>query len=258
MQIYEITHRRMNEAVVPGAVGAMVSTIGSAVTSGLMNKAFAGTGYTAPGATAFSGDRNAAASDYARQHAPALAKQSALGWSQLVASTIADLNKSGTAVTSIGQADAGEQARLKAKLVAMVNQMIGAPDYTKLAHGLSKDPAVVSQGAEVAQNIDNDIEKIFQATVNAGPGTDMGSLFLHLTQDGVLPAQQLLQFNSEQPKVTPGSIATNLTPQAKALATNAGIQDIKKLQTAVQQAGIKSVDDPKLKQILPSLLGISA
>jgi len=214
-----------------------------------MNKAFAGTGFTAPTATPASGDRNAAASDFARQHAPALAKQSAVGWAQLVASTVADLNKSGTPVTSIAQADAGEQARLKTKLVAIVNQMIGTPDYTKIAHELGTDPAVISQGSEVAQNIENNIEKIYQATITSKPGTDLNSLFLPLVQDGVLPAQQLLQFNG-QGTATAGRVATGISPQTKTLATNAGIADIAKLQNAVQKAGIKDLNDPRLKEML--------
>ena len=106
--------------------------------------------------------------------------------------------------TSAAQLTSGEQARLKAELVAMVNNAIrskekGSVDYTQLANNIGdattpEGQTIKATAMQVSQDIGQAIEAIFKATLD--PRADLGKAWQELGTNGIAPAQGILSFDT--------------------------------------------------------------
>ena len=100
--------------------------------------------------------------------------------------------------TSAARLSSGEQARLKAELVSMVNNSIGGKDYTTLADNLGDATTPEGQttkatAMQAVQDIHQAIDNIFNATLD--PKADPTAAWQQLTRDGIAPAQGILAFD---------------------------------------------------------------
>ena len=103
--------------------------------------------------------------------------------------------------TSAARLTSGEQARLKAELVAMVNNAIqssGSFDYTQMANNLGDATTPEGQttkatAMQAVQDISQGIETIFKATLD--PKIDPSTAWQDLVRDGIAPAQGILAFD---------------------------------------------------------------
>jgi len=128
--------------------------------------------------------------------------------------------------TSAARLTSGEQARLKAELVAMVNRAIdsrGSFDYTRLPDGIGDDTTPEGQtikatAMQAVEDISRAIDTIFNATLD--PKADPSNAWLQLTRDGIAPAQGIQSFDSN----SRGS-AIRMSSQAKALADQIKLDD---------------------------------
>jgi hypothetical protein len=128
--------------------------------------------------------------------------------------------------TSAAQLTSGEQARLKAALVAMVNRAIesqGSFDYTRLADNIGdtttpEGQTIKATAMKTVQKIDQAIDTIFNATLD--PKVDIGNAWQQLTRDGIAPAQGIKSFDSNS---TSGAI--RMSTAAKKLADQIKLDD---------------------------------
>jgi hypothetical protein len=103
--------------------------------------------------------------------------------------------------TSAGRLTSGEQSRLKAELVSMVNNAIqsqGSFDYTRLPNNIGDDTTpegqtTKAQAMKTVQYINQAIETIFKATLD--PKADPSTAWQQLVKDGIAPAQGILAFD---------------------------------------------------------------
>jgi hypothetical protein len=103
--------------------------------------------------------------------------------------------------TSVARLTSGEQARLKAELVAMVNNAIdnrGSFDYTRLPDGIGDNTTPEGQtikatAMQAVEDISQAIETIFKATLD--PKADPSTAWQDLVRDGIAPAQGIRSFD---------------------------------------------------------------
>jgi hypothetical protein len=125
--------------------------------------------------------------------------------------------------TSAAQLTSGEQARLKAELVAMVNRAIapqGSFDYTRLADNIGDTTTPEGQttkatAMQAIEDIDQAINAIFNATLD--PRVNPKEAWLQLTRDGIAPAQGIQAFdsNSRSSEIRMSTAAKKLADQIK-------------------------------------------
>ena len=125
--------------------------------------------------------------------------------------------------TSAAQLTSGEQARLKAELVAMVNRAIapqGSFDYTRLADNIGDTTTPEGQttkatAMQAIEDIDQAINAIFNATLD--PKVNPKEAWLKLTRDGIAPAQGIQSFdsNSRSSEIRMSTAAKKLADQIK-------------------------------------------
>ena len=128
--------------------------------------------------------------------------------------------------TSAAQLTSGEQARLKAALVNMVNRAIeprGSFDYTRLADNIGDTTTPEGQttkatAMQAIEDIDQAINTIFNATLD--PKVNPEQAWIQLTRDGIAPAQGIQSFDSNST-----SSAIRMSAAAKELANQIKLDD---------------------------------
>jgi hypothetical protein len=166
--------------------------------------------------------------------------------------------------TSAAQLTSGEQARLKAALVNMVNRAIapqGSFDYTRLADNIGdtttpEGQTIKATAMKTIQKIDQSIDAIFNATLD--PKVNPEQDWIKLTRDGIAPAQGIQSFDSNST-----SSAIRMSTAAKKLADRIQLDDgdIMKIRQLIGKPGgdqvataildkktLASADSPLIKQ----------
>lgn len=125
-------------------------------------------------------------------------------WSKAVQTAMAQSIDPATQAppTSAAQLTSGEQARLKAELVAMVNRAIapqGSFNYTRLADNIGDATTPEGQttkatAMQAIEDIGQAINTIFNATLDSK--INPKEAWLQLTRDGIAPAQGIQSFDS--------------------------------------------------------------
>jgi hypothetical protein len=157
--------------------------------------------------------------------------------------------------TSAAQLTSGEQARLKAELVAMVNRAIesrGTFDYTRLPDNIGDTTTPEGQttkatAMKTVQKIDQAIDAIFNATLD--PKADIGAAWQQLTRDGIAPAQGIQNFDSNST-----SSALRISPAAKKLTDQMRLDDgdIMKIRQFISTPGNDQVATAILDKKTPA------
>ena len=166
--------------------------------------------------------------------------------------------------TSAAQLTSGEQARLKAALVNMVNRAIeprGSFDYTRLADNIGDTTTPEGQttkatAMQAIEDIDQAINTIFNATLD--PKVNPEQAWIQLTRDGIAPAQGIQSFDSNST-----SSAIRMSAAAKKLADQIKLDDgdIMKIRQTISNPGgdqiataildkktLASADSPLIRQ----------
>lgn len=195
MQIHELTQpRRVNEVL--GAVGSVLGGIASQVGNQAMTKAL-GTDVSAQYGAAQNreqGFQNLANSPAAKTLAAAMQK----AWQQTVQNFMANSkDANGNPPISLDKVTQPSIATLKADLDQLVNKMLGrgSVDYKTLANAIA-DPTQKSYAEAIVADIDKAVDAIYQATVQNTDPRATASLFTQLVGMGVLPAQNMLAYDT--------------------------------------------------------------
>ena len=128
--------------------------------------------------------------------------------------------------TSAGRLTSGEQSRLKAELVAMVNRAIeprGQFDYTRMADNIGDDTTpegqtTKAQARKTVEYINRAVDAIFNSALD--PKADPSTAWQQLVKDGIAPAQGIQAFDRN----SSGS-AIRISSQAKELANRIKLDD---------------------------------
>ena len=243
---------------VVGGTAAVAGGIAGALGKSLMSKAFGGVDVMGnkTGAVMNRAQALKAGQEMARTLVPVMIQN----WQSKVQTAMAQSKDPLTkmAPTSVSKLTVGEQSRLKAELVAMVNQSIqprGAFDYTKLPTFVGDTTTPEGQttkatAMEAVEHINQAINKIFQVTLSAKG--DANPSWQDLVVQGVAPAQGVLAFDTGMgggygAGARTGAVA--LTPQQQALADKLKLADTDILNL---QRGFK---DPADAALLAQMLG---
>jgi hypothetical protein len=163
-------------------------------------------------------------------------------WAKAVQTAMAQSTDPATQAppTSAAQLTSGEQARLKAALVAMVNRAIapqGSFDYTRLADNIGDTTTPEGQttkatAMQAIEDIGQAIDTIFNATLD--PRVNPKEAWTQLTRDGIAPAQGIKSFDSN----STGS-ALRMSVAAKKLTDQMRLDDgdIMKIRQAIGKPG---------------------
>ena len=247
MQIHELTRpRKITEQ---GFLGGLATGLQSAASKvGVQGPAATNTpGPDLTGPTMNRAQALAAGQKTAQSLTPIMKKD----WAKAVQAAMAQSTDPTTQAppTSAARLTSGEQARLKAELVAMVNRAIdsrGSFDYTRLPDGIGDETTPEGQtikatAMQAVQDISRAIDTIFDATLD--PKADPSIAWLQLTRDGIAPAQGIRSFDSN----SRGS-AIRMSSQAKALADQIKLDDgdIMKIRQFISTPG----NDPTVTAIL--------
>jgi hypothetical protein len=242
---------------VVGGTAAVAGGIAGALGKSLMSKAFGGADVMGnkTGAVMNRAQALKAGQEMARTLVPVMIQN----WQSKVQTAMAQSKDPLTkmAPTSVSKLTVGEQSRLKAELVAMVNQSIqprGAFDYTKLPTFVGDTTTPEGQttkatAMEAVEHINQAINKIFQVTLSAKG--DANPSWQDLVVQGIAPAQGVLAFDTGMGGgyglgARTGAVA--LTPQQQSLADKYKLADtdILNLQRGLQDPA----DAPVLAQLL--------
>ena len=215
MQIHELTRRKLvREASVVGSIASNIATQA-------INKVLPGVN-AAAGTVTSGGNAASTAGKFSQEMAKPLALQLQSAWTQMVQSKLKD-----SGVTSLSQiTNPTEAAQLKPRLAQLINKMVGGSGYSQVNYmqlpGLvQKDPATQETAFTAVETITQMIDEIYKETLTPSGAAALTNSFLTLTQTGVLPAQQLLQFNRLTDPNQPA--APTSSPAAKELAKELGI-----------------------------------
>ena len=162
-------------------------------------------------------------------------------WSKAVQTAMAQSTDPVTKAppTSAAQLTSGEQARLKAELVAMVNRAIapGSFNYTRLADNIGDTTTPEGQttkatAMQAIEDIGQAIDTIFNATLD--PRVNPKEAWLQLTRDGIAPAQGIQSFDSNST-----SSAIRMSTAAKKLSDQIQLDDgdIMKIRQLISKPG---------------------
>jgi hypothetical protein len=242
---------------VVGGAANLVGGVAGALTKNLMSKAFGGVDVMGnkTGAVMNRSQALKLGQDMARTLMPVMMQNWQAKVQTAMAQSVDPVTK--TAPTSASRLTSGEQSRLKAELVDMVNQAIqprGSFDYTKLANyvGDTTTPegqTVKADAMEAVTQITQAINNIFQVTLSAKG--DPKQSWQQLVVQGIAPAQGVLAFDTGTgggygAGFRTGAVA--LTPQQQSLANKYKLADtdILNLQRGLQDPA----DAPVLAQLL--------
>jgi len=241
---------------VVGGAANLVGGVAGALTKNLMSKAFGGVDVMGnkTGAVMNRSQALKLGQDMARTLMPVMMQNWQAKVQTAMAQSVDPVTK--TAPTSASRLTSGEQSRLKAELVAMVNQAIqprGSFDYTKLADyvGDTTTPegqTVKADAMEAVTQITQAINNIFQVTLSAKG--DPKPSWQQLVVQGIAPAQGVLAFDTGTSGGYGAGFRTGavaLTPQQQALANKYkwADTDILNLQRGLQDPA----DAPVLAQL---------
>ena len=262
MQIHELTRpRKITEQ---GFLGGLASGLQSAASKvGVQGPAATNTpGPDLAGPTMNRAQALAAGQKIANTLMPIMTKD----WAKAVQTAMAQSIDPATQAppTSAAQLTSGEQARLKAALVNMVNRAIeprGSFDYTRLADNIGDTTTPEGQttkatAMQAIEDIDQAINTIFNATLD--PKVNPEQAWIQLTRDGIAPAQGIQSFDSNST-----SSAIRMSAAAKKLADQIKLDDgdIMKIRQTISNPGgdqiataildkktLASADSPLIKQ----------
>jgi len=250
MQIHELTRpRKINEVV--GAAGAVASGIGSALGKSLMTQAFGQDvppqyGPTQKREQGFQALANSSA-------AKTLATTMQTAWQQTVQNFLANSkDSSGNPPTNLSQVTQPSIATLKTNLQDLVNKMIGrqGSDYKNIPTFVS-DPNFKDNAEDIIVDIDKSIDAIYNATLNNTDSKAMANLFTQLVGMGILPAQNIMAYDTGRRGVGGAGAVKGISSQTQQLANAAKFDnaEIASLQQAVQRLGITSITDPRIAEL---------
>jgi len=245
---------------VVGGAANLVGGVAGALGKSLMSKAFGGVDVMGnkTGAVMNRSQALKMGQDMARTLMPVMIQNWQAKVQTAMAQSVDPVTK--TAPTSASRLTAGEQSKLKAELVDMVNQAIqprGAFDYTKLANyvGDTTTPegqTVKATAMEAVEQINQAINNIFQVTLSAKGNANPS--WQDLVVQGIAPAQGVLAFDTG----TSGGYglgartgAVTLTPQQQTLADQVKLTDADILN--MKQAA----KDPAKAALLAQMLGLT-
>jgi hypothetical protein len=238
MQIHELTRpRKITEQ---GFLGGLASGLQSAAAKvGIQGPAATNTpGPDLTGPTMNRAQALAAGQKIANTLMPIMQKD----WAKAVQTAMAQSTDPATQAppTSAAQLTSGEQARLKAALVNMVNRAIeprGSFDYTRLADNIGDATTPEGQttkatAMQAIEDIGQAIDTIFNATLD--PRVNPKEAWTQLTRDGIAPAQGIKSFDSN----STGS-ALRMSVAAKKLTDQMRLDDgdIMKIRQAIGKPG---------------------
>jgi hypothetical protein len=129
----------------------------------------------------------------------ALTKQMQTAWAQTVQTYLtSSKDAAGNPATSIADLTATSKEGLKAELFNMVNKMIrpqGSFNYQTLSRYVGTDPVAKAAALEMINAINNNGDKIFNATVAGGGAKAVADAFEALVRDGIAPAQNAMSYD---------------------------------------------------------------
>ena len=242
MQIHELTRpRKITEQ---GFLGGLATGLQSAASKvGVQGPAATNTpGPDLTGPTVNRAQALAAGQRIASSLTPVMKKD----WAKAVQAAMAQSTDPTTQAppTSAARLTSGEQASLKAELVAMVNRAIdnrGSFDYTRLPDGIGDETTPEGQtikatAMQAVEDISRAIDTIFNATLD--PKADPSNAWLQLTRDGIAPAQGIRSFDSNS-----RSSEIRISPAAKELADQIKLDDgdIMKIRQFISAPGNNQV-----------------
>jgi len=257
MQIHELTRpRKINEASVAGAIGgatAVAGGIGSALGKSLMTQAF-GTDVTPKyGDTQ---DREQGFQNLVNSSAAkTLATSMQTAWQQTVQNFLANSkDSSGNPPTSLSQVTQPSIATLKTNLQDLVNKMIGGrqgSDYKNIPTYIG-DPNQKDYAEDIIVDIDKSIDAIYNATLQNTDSKTVANLFTQLVGMGVLPAQNMMAYDTGRRGVGGAGVVTGLSAQTQQLANAAKFDnaEIASLQQAAKKLNITTANDPRIAELL--------
>ena len=237
MQIHELTRpRRVNEVL--GAVGAALGGIAKQVGTQAINKAL-GTNVTSqdgPTQNREQGFQALANSSAAKT----LATTMQTAWQQTVQNFLANSkDSSGNPPTSLSQVTQPSIATLKINLQDLVNKMIGrqGSDYKNIPTFVS-DPNQKDYAEDIIVDIDKSIDAIYNATLNNTDSKAMANLFTQLVGMGILPAQNIMAYDTGRRGVGGAGVVT-MSPAATKIADSLRLDDgdIVKIRQAISNPG---------------------
>jgi hypothetical protein len=238
MQIHELTRPRKvtQEGFAAGLASGLQSALGKV---GIQGPAATNTpGPDLAGPTMNRAQALAAGQKIANTLMPIMQKD----WAKAVQTAMAQSTDPATQAppTSAAQLTSGEQARLKAALVNMVNRAIapqGSFDYTRLADNIGDTTTPEGQttkatAMQAIEDIGQAIDTIFNATLD--PRVNPKEAWTQLTRDGIAPAQGIKSFDSN----STGS-ALRMSVAAKKLTDQMRLDDgdIMKIRQAIGKPG---------------------
>ena len=190
MQIHEITHKRVDEAML-GVAGA----IGRQISGALQRKAFGSVISPTGGATMDRAQALKLGQQLATTLTPVMMKQ----WGAAVQAAMAQSKNptTGAPVTSVAELTPDSRNTLKAELDAMISQAIqprGAFDYNNLKDFAAKDTLSQNQAQAVTDKISQAADQIFKATVDPAAGINTAQAWKSLVQDGIAASQGIIAF----------------------------------------------------------------
>jgi hypothetical protein len=218
MQIHEITQKPLKEGPVTSLAGGIASAVGKS----LQTKAF---GQSIPGSG--SGPMNRAqglkmGQELAQTLKPILQKQ----WAQNVQVAMSQSKDPATGIphTSASELTTGEQSKLKAELVTLINRAIqprsNSFDYTKLADSIGdiatpEGQTTKAQAMQAIEVIGLAIDNIFKAEIDPQAVVNKDQNWQNLVVRGIAPAQNIIAFDSggygSEARIQPGQAAIRPT-----------------------------------------------
>jgi len=253
MQIHELTRPRKvtQEGFAAGLASGLQSALGKVGIQGPAATNVPGPDLTGP--TTNRAQALAAGQKIAATLMPIMMKD----WANAVQTAMAQSIDPATQAppTSAAQLTSGEQARLKAALVNMVNRAIeprGSLDYTRLADNIGDTTTPEGQttkatAMQAIEDIDQAINTIFNATLD--PRVNPKEAWTQLTRDGIAPAQGIQSFDSNST-----SSAIRMSTAAKKLADRIKLDDgdIMKIRQLIGKPGGDRVATAILDKKIPA------
>jgi len=252
MQIHELTRKRPVKEGIGGALASIAGGIAKQAGNQAINKAV-GTDVTSQAGPAQSreqGFQNMANSSAAKT----LATSMQTAWQQTVQNFMANSkDTNGNPPTSLGQVTQPSIATLKANLQDLVNKMIGrqGSDYKNIATYVG-DPNMKDNAEDIIVDIDKSIDAIYNATLQNTDSKAVEKMFTDLVGLGILPAQNIMAYDTGRRGVGGTGVVTGLSAQTQQLANAAKFDnaEIASLQQAAKKLNITSANDPRIAELL--------
>lgn len=247
MQIHEITKKPLKEGLVGALAGGVASAMGKQLQAKAIGQVVDPSGQTMGREQGFQAVANSSA-------AKALATSMEKAWKETVQNFMANSkDASGNPPTAVSQISQPSVDQLKQNLEDLVNNMLGrqGANYKQLANYVN-DPTEKAYTEKIVAEIDNIIDGIFKGTVTPVTPNVMTGYFTELVGKGVLPAQNILAYDTGRKGIGSGSVGgVALSSLAQQLANAAKLDnaEIASFQQAVKKLGITSANDPRIAEL---------